>query len=246
MKSQLAALEELQVLDLENLKFHNELTEIPTNLKTMQGDVAHVGELLGREKDRLKEAELLHKQREKDIALQNELLAKSKAKLQSARNERENKAAQREIDDVRRNIQEREDETLKLMEAIEQYREAIEVHSKEFADLEEHLRVTEAEGKERMALMEAEIAKTADHRKALSARVPAQMLRLYERIRKRLGRAVVEAVDGKCLGCNLGILAQQFIELQRCEKLIQCPNCFRILVYKAPQEPENPEDGQPI
>ncbi len=239
MKNELAALEELQSLDLEILEHRNELSAIPKNLEAMRTDVAHVGELLNREKERLEEATQWRQEREKEIALQNELLTKSKAKLQAARNEKEQKAAQREIDTIRKTIQEREEEALKVMEASEQYRKAIEEHTKEFGELESQLKDSEVEATARMKTIEATIDSTAQKRAELVNAVPQKTFRLYERIHKRLGRAVVPAEGGHCTGCNLDILPQMYNELQRGDKIYQCSNCYRIMVFK----PKETDDG---
>ena len=234
LKQELASLEELQKIDLEILEQRKELQAIPNNLNAMRSDVAHIGAILEKEKVRLEEAEQWRQDREKESALQNGLMAKSKAKLQSARNEKEQKAAQREIDTIRKTIQEREEEAIKVMEAIEQYRNAIAEHKNEFGELEKQLQDSEVAGKARMAEMESAIKQVEERRAALLGAVPQRLLRLYERIQKRLGRAIVDAVDGHCTGCNIQILPQMYNELQSGEKLHQCANCFRILVYKPP------------
>ncbi|MCU0661812.1 MAG: C4-type zinc ribbon domain-containing protein [Myxococcota bacterium] len=241
MKSELAALEELQSLDLETLKLRNELKALPESIKQMREDVARMGELLERERQRLTEAETWKTEREKDLAQQNDLIGKSRAKLQGARNEKENKAAQREIDAIRKNIQDREEETLKILEAIEQYRVAILAHSKEFGELEEHLLESEKEVQARMTVLESSMGKTDSERKEIASRISSQVYRLYERIHKRLGVAVVSAVDGKCTGCHMEILAQRYNELIRGDVLHQCTNCFRILIYKGARSSIEPQ-----
>lgn len=232
MKSELAALVELQAIDLETLELRTELKTLPDSIKEMREDVARVGEMLERERQRLEEAETWKAERERDLALQGDLLGKSKAKLQGARNEKENKAAQREIDTLRKNIQDREEETVKILEAIEQYRLAIDTHSAEFVELERHLAESETEAHARMNELEATIGKTDSRRKEIASRISPQTFRLYERIHKRLGTAVVSAMDGKCTGCHMEILAQRYNELIRGDVLHQCTNCFRILIYK--------------
>jgi len=232
VQNDLAALEALQDLDLQNLDLRKELSGIPETIEEMRKNVAHIGEILERERVRLKEAEEWRRDREREVLIQNEMLIKSKTKLQASRNEKESKAAQREIDIIRKNIQEREKEAIEVMEAIEQYRVAIEEHTREFGELEQHLRETEEEGAARVAQVEARIGETASKRADLAARVPKALLGNYERIHKRLGVALVEVVDGSCTGCNMGLPPQMYNELQRGDKLFNCPWCFRILVYK--------------
>ncbi len=244
MQEELAALEELQKLDLDILELSNELGAIPLTIEETRENVSHIGEILERERERLRESEEWRRDREKAVDLQSDLLTKSKAKLQLARNEKENKAAQREIDTIRKNIQEREKETLDVMEAIEQYRKAIEEHTVEFSELEKHLKATEEEGNERMREMESAIGSTEERRAQLSSRVPEKLLRQYERIHKRLGLALVPVVEGSCTGCNIGLQPQMYNLLQRGNKIFTCPNCFRILVYKKMEDPESGVEKQ--
>lgn len=232
MQNELVLLEELQVVDLKVWEYRTELEAIPKGIEEMRTDVNRVREILERENTRLMEAEQWKSDREKEIVLHNELLSKSKAKLMSARNERENKAAQREIDSVRKTIQEREEEALKIMEAIEQYRVAINEHTKEFAELEQLLNASEDEGRARMAEVKIKIDETESHRRELVQQISRKVLNLYERIHRRLGRAVVEAIDGHCAGCNMELPPQMYNELHRGDSIYQCPSCFRLLVYK--------------
>ncbi len=240
MLQDLAALEELQKLDVDNLELRKTLQGIPENIEETRRNVAHIGELLEKERLRLAEAEAWRAERERDVSFQNEMLGKSKAKLQAARNEKENKAAQREIDTIRRTIQDREKEVLQVMEAIEQYRVAIADHTREFGELEEHLKGAEDDGRVRMAEVETKIGETSSRRAELAGRVPQALLRQYERLHNRIGVAVVEAKDGRCTGCNMSLPPQQYNELMRGDKLFTCPACVRILVYKKPPQ-EEPE-----
>lgn len=239
----LAALLELQRLDLDNLELRKTLQGIPENIEETRRNVAHIGEILEKERQRVTDAELWRRERERDVAIQNELLGKSKAKLQAARNEKENKAAQREIETIRRTIQEREKEVLQVMEAIEQYRVAIADHSREFAELEAHLKAAEDEGRVRMAEVERKIGETGARRNELAGHVSTPLLRQYERLHRRIGVAVVEAVDGKCTGCHMSLPAQQYNELMRGDKLFTCPACVRILVYKKSLPEETTADA---
>jgi len=236
----LAALLELQRLDLDNLELRKTLQGIPENIEETRRNVAHIGEILEKERQRVTDAEAFRRERERDVEIQNELLSKSKAKLQTARNEKENKAAQREIDTIRRTIQEREKEVLQVMEAIEQYRVAIADHSREFAELEVHLKAVEDEGRVKMAEVEQKIGETGAQRAELASHVSPPLLRQYERLHKRIGVAVVEAAGGKCTGCHMNLPPQQYNELMRGDKLFTCPACVRILVYKksASEEPQ--------
>lgn len=233
VQDELVALQDLQRLDLDNLELRRQFNAIPEELDALRGDVSRVGELLERERLRLAEAEKWRADREREIAIKNELMQKSRNKLQGARNEKESKAAQREIDTIRKLIQDCEQEALEVMEVVEQYHKAISVHAAEFAELERHLRDRERIAEEQMAEVGRRLEELEARRGELADRVPAPMLRRYERIQKRLSLAVAEVQGGFCKGCNMELLPQAFIELQRGEELVQCSNCNRILCLAA-------------
>jgi hypothetical protein len=236
VQDELVALRELQQLDLEHLELRQQLTIIPEELDSLRGDVARVSDLLERERQRLAEAEKWRLDREREVQLKNELMQKSKAKLQGARNEKESKAAQREIDAIRKAIQDCEQEAIEVMEVVEQYRKAIGEHTAEFGELEQHLADREAEAREQLVGIQDRLKLWEEKRTAIATRIPAPILRQYERIQKRLGLAVAEVQGGYCKGCNMEMLPQAYIELQRGGRLIQCANCNRIL-YLAEEPP---------
>ena len=54
----------------------------------------------------------------------------------------------------------------------------------------------------------------------------------YEFIRVRLEHPVIVAVtDGICSGCNIAVHPQSFIELQRGQQILSCPNCQRLIFW---------------
>ncbi len=238
MNKELVALERLQRIDIQVDEETRKLREIPARVEEMRHDVEHVGNMLKREKDRVEEMEKWRVDHEKEVALQNELLTKAKNKLQQSRNEREHKAAQREIETIRKAMQDREGEILDLMEAIEQFKKSAEEHGSEFEELKTHLEKEETEAETSMAEMEKIIEAKRSGREDVIKDVPKKILCMYERIQNRMGTALVEAKDGSCSGCNMAVEPQRLIELQKGQKLIQCAICNRILYIKEVTEIE--------
>lgn len=241
VQQELASLQSLQTLDLQNFSTQQELDDIPKAIKEKQQNVEFMRNLLQKDKGRLDEAENWRVETERDLQLQGDMLANSRNKLQAARNERENKAAQREIDSFRKRIADGEKEMLKILEAIEQCRLAYEEHAREFSELEAALHIEEENAKTRIAELQARVDDSAAERTSLAAKIDTPLLRRYERIQSRLGRALVEVVDGKCTGCHFTVLPQLLIELERGEKIISCTNCKRML-YLKPNEPADAGD----
>ena len=62
--------------------------------------------------------------------------------------------------------------------------------------------------------------------------IPQPILSRYEFIRSRLSHPVIVPVDnGVCTGCHISIPPQSFIELQKGEQILSCPNCQRLLFW---------------
>jgi predicted nucleic acid-binding Zn-ribbon protein len=90
-----------------------------------------------------------------------------------------------------------------------------------------------------MGTLKKQLAGLEKERTGLRKGVPAQLLKRYEFIRERRnGTAIAPVREGVCLGCNMNILPQQFIDLQKGEEIIQCPHCQRILYWLDEMEEE--------
>ncbi|MXW43463.1 MAG: nucleotide-binding protein, partial [Candidatus Dadabacteria bacterium] len=59
--------------------------------------------------------------------------------------------------------------------------------------------------------------------------IDPKILPLYEKIFKRNGRALALAENEKCTSCNINIPPQLYNEILKQTKLVQCPNCKKIL-----------------
>jgi predicted nucleic acid-binding Zn-ribbon protein len=61
--------------------------------------------------------------------------------------------------------------------------------------------------------------------------LPIEVVDRYRLIRtRRGGLAVVEARDEACTACFMRIPPQMYIEVMKRTRVIQCPNCHRILI----------------
>ena len=71
-----------------------------------------------------------------------------------------------------------------------------------------------------------------------SRRLPPDLLALYHRIRDRKpdGIAVAEVRSAVCGGCYVNIPPQMYNEMQRQDRLKNCPNCDRIIFWANGEE----------
>ena len=74
--------------------------------------------------------------------------------------------------------------------------------------------------------------KQMERREALTKQIEARLFKLYDTLKeKRRGVGVVNVKSETCQGCFLNIPPQMYIEVQKNNALIQCPNCNRILYW---------------
>jgi hypothetical protein len=77
-------------------------------------------------------------------------------------------------------------------------------------------------------------------RKVLVASLKKPTYAAYERIRKKWhGRAVAEALEGRCSACQIVLRPQFFQDLRHSEEVMFCESCGRILYYNPPVSFEN-------
>ncbi len=164
----------------------------------------------------------------------------------AVKNSGEYTALLKEAEFLSTRINELEDEILELLDRLEKraitiadLKALVSEEAAAYAGLAAETERAEQVGRERLANLR-------HRRQALTAALPAHLLKQYDDIAKARGnRAVTAAAGGLCLACRLGFPPQLFNDLQRGEKILNCPNCGRIIYWSdhpdlAPQ-PEAPK-----
>ena len=222
MREQLLALEELAKSDLAWRQIDVELADVDAHLVATRSDVDRIRDLLDRERSQLTEAQRLKQTHVDELAAIDEKTIRSKKRQEVARNNREMEAMTREIEVLKREREERTAEAGRLEEVVVAVGTQLKQHEEDFKGLTDMLASEESEAvKTREALLA---------RKELTGRVRPEILRIYQIVLNRRGTAVAECRDGICRGCYMATPPQLYNVMLRAEKLIQCPNCQRILL----------------
>lgn len=240
MRDQLEALQVLTAIDVQLSNLDKQINKIPGQVRELDSELEVLRNLLERERQQLVEAEEWDQQAEREIKIQEELLTKSRSKQANARNERELNAAQREIEAIKKAMSEKEEERLQLLDAVNERRQSIAKHEAEIAELQKVLDSAEAEAKEKASEVESQKQEWIDRRQDAVTKLKPRILKLYEYIRTAKPNAVVEVINETCQGCNMSIPPQTYIEVQRMNRIHQCPYCKRIMYFK-PRDEEQSE-----
>jgi predicted nucleic acid-binding Zn-ribbon protein len=239
VREQLRALVKLAEIDDSAADIDKELRELPASITEMKADLERLDALLEAERTELKEAQQLQDDYAEQIAANNENLSKAKAKGAKARNAREVEMAEREMDSIRRTIKDREEEQIKLQEAIDQKEKSLSERQGKLDEFRKLYEEEKANADTRITELTAEREKVTAGRDEFANEIDKSTLRRYERVRGKYGSAVAEVIDGTCQGCRMQVQPQVYIELQRSEKLFECQQCHRfIYVREAIEAPE--------
>ncbi len=133
--------------------------------------------------------------------------------------------------------QELEEDTLPLMQALEDASGELSALKEELEGLVPELRELQALEEQRVAGLDERIAQTRTQRDALAGTVDAPLLKQYEQVRRsRKGVGVVHIVDNaKCGGCNVKLPLHVVQKVRSGNGITRCSNCGRILWYREPE-----------
>lgn len=233
MIEQIRLLEELQQIDAKVEEQNQVRAALPARLQEMREQLRRIENALAEERQRLGEAEKYHSAQERDLKLEEEQIQKAKVKLQQVRNPKEYMATTRELEQLRKMSGDREEELLKIMEALEKSRASVKQHDAELTELRKQVLEEERQAQEKAAALEMEVGGARKARDELAHRVRPDFLRRYKQIRLKRGLAVVAVRGGTCQGCNMSIPPQLLNQLIRAETLFTCPICHRLIYVEA-------------
>lgn len=232
MIPELSRLIEVQVIDKEIQEIQRALEQLPEDLKATEAALARLQDQQAAHLQQLEDLKAQRRDTETEMEEMEAGIKKSRQRLMEIKSNIEYKAMLKEIAFKEDQRDQRETRTLELMERMEEENRAIAAKEQEIQEQEAVL------NQQRLAV-EAETAKLREELAGLQGQctklhkgLPPPLLKRYDFIRQRRnGTAIAPVRDGVCMGCNMNILPQQFIDLQKGNDILQCPHCQRILYW---------------
>lgn len=210
----------------------NALDSAPRELDALQQKFTSVDTQRTRVLEKIAHLKEQEKRLTAEIEEETARLRKSKNKLMQVSNTREYQAMAREMDNLEKRNHTREEERAALAEEHQLQDTALTEIAAAWSKVEAELSAFTSGMKNRLTEGQATLDDLVRKRSSVGSEVPRPVLERYEFIRRRLDHPVIVPVkEGICAGCRIAIPPQSFIELQSGQKILNCPNCQRLIYW---------------
>lgn len=230
MGSELDTLFQLQQLDIELREKRQQVEAYEAALAARCGEISicaeRIGELTTERKALVSERALA----ERKVDDARATLKDRAQRMNRVRTERELRANEGEVSDLRDQIGSLEESLLAVMQRVEDVEGRINEAQAERKRLEEADRSQRQEDEARIERLRRELCGEQEARSSIAEKLDGRTRQRYEQVFKRRGGyAVVEVRSGSCAGCHMHIPPQTVIEIMKSGALRVCPSCQRIL-----------------
>ena len=203
-----------------------ELAAAKEALARAEGEMAELRALQGAEEAR-------HRELEAEVADLSAKKLKNEDRQLAVKTDGEFAALKKEAEYLAKKISDLEDETLALLDRLDQRRDLIAARAARAAEAGAACGALAAKAEDGEKAGRAALETLAARRADLARTIGPVLLKQYEETaRDRGGVAVTAAAGGLCLACRLSFPPQFYNELQRNEKISVCPNCDRLIYWR--------------
>ncbi|MFE2431397.1 zinc ribbon domain-containing protein [Streptomyces sp. NPDC059373] len=228
---------EVQALDSRIAQLDHKRRNLPehTELERLTADLTQLRDLLVAAQTQESDTAREQTKAEQDVDLVRQRSVRDQQRLDSGAvsSPKDLENLQREITSLAKRQSDLEDVVLEVMER----REGLQERVAELTGRVDSVtaKVTEAEARKNAALEEidAEGFKAAKEREVIAGAVPADLLKLYDKIRVQSGGVgAAKLYQKRCEGCRLELNITELNEVRAApaDSVVRCENCRRILV----------------
>ncbi len=180
---------------------------------------------------------------ENDIKHNNELIHKYGTQLADIKTNKEYKALNGEIANLKQKNNDIESLLLELMETETEMKKQLVSNQSELAAAEKRKSEKEDDLRQQISKLDGKIEELRNQRNELARTLPIALVKQYGTLIKNKNNvAVAINLNGACGGCGFIIRPQIRIELELMKKIHSCENCGRILMQKIAVMEETEEE----
>ena len=231
-KQDIEALIKLQEAETQIVRLRAVLKKVEKKKGELSAKLKLFGNALKEKKENLSTAIMNCKDSEREIQVVDDRIIKSNETLRMVKTNKEYQIFLREVDDNKKRKDVFETELLEYLDAKEEIEESVQESEKEYNLLKEQI---EAEQKniEKKSTDDRELLDDyLTQQNEIGKSLDSSLMKRFAKISKmNQGSAVVNVKNEICMGCFMNIPPQLYIEEQRENSLILCPQCSRILYH---------------
>jgi predicted nucleic acid-binding Zn-ribbon protein len=233
LKEQLKLLRELQKIDLTLKRIKEERDRFPKEMKKLDEREHIEKERIQKEREKIESLEKERRQKERNLNTEQEKIKKAEGRMFEVKTNKEYQALLNEVEAIKEATSREEEEILKILEEIDELKKDLLKREKEVATTLEKIEREKKKIQEKMDQGDGLWKEQKERREVLSKQVESSLYKLYNTLKeKRQGVGVVSVKDETCQGCFVNVPPQMFIEAQKNNAIIRCPNCNRILYWE--------------
>jgi uncharacterized protein len=224
----------LQVHDVEAKRLRDEMAALPKHVaalearsKAVQGQRAVVVDLIAKE-------DTLRRRQESDVKDQQAKIERTRKHMDLATTTVQVTAFEHEIAFAKAEIGKLEDAEIESMERSEGLDAQKLLADEAVTDATATLERERARAAETIASDKTLLAAVEEKRVAVRAEIGESALATYDRIAKAKGTAVAEALNQKCMACQMMVRPQRWNDLRdrgNDDAMMTCESCGRLLYY---------------
>ena len=249
LQNTLRLLIELQEIEKKVRTLTEQKARAPIQIAMMKEEESKAAGRVAGKQEMLKSAQRSRKELEREVEELEGRHKKSKQRLLEVKSNKEYQATLKEIDDIEDLIRRREDRILEQMEVAESVANEVREYERLLSEARKRLGQEGTQLEKEAAKADTFIASLEKEKERLKPQIPVETWQKYQLLSaNRGGIALAPVNQSTCQVCHMNLPPQLFIDLQRNEKMMYCPNCQRILYWvgheaykKSSQVPGEPE-----
>jgi predicted nucleic acid-binding Zn-ribbon protein len=221
-----------QELNLEAARLSARLSQIPSELKSVDDEQQAAASSVARARDSLAEAGKRRRDLERQLQDFEGKISKYNDQSRDVKTNEQYRAIMSEIQTVRVHIGEVEEKILLAMEESDVLERRIKEEEKVVASRKGEFDARRAKLAAERDHVTAERDRIKEEASTRAGTIPPEALDIFNTIAGiRSGVAMARAREERCTGCNVRIRPQVFADVRKNSQVIQCESCKRILYY---------------
>ena len=232
-REQIGTLIKLQQAESEIVRLESVLKQVEKEQNQVISKQKEFEKALGELEESYNRIEAVHDECESEIEVLEQRIKTSNEHLRQVKTNKEYQAVKREIDDNSKRKEELENNLLRYINEKEEKGQALEEKRKEYEQLVEQVKAEKEDIEKRSEDDRELLQECREKSREMGEEIDPAIFDKFKKIsRLNGGLAVVPVRNQACMGCFLNIPPQLFIEVQRGNSLIMCPQCNRFLYFE--------------